>query len=105
MDLRGGSHLFMALYTSELLKTDNQQLADRLTGELRTARILYNTPVVTADSIKINILDTKQMPDVARMARVLIKQYGGTAPVYEITEEQGILTIQTTALHHRNLTK
>ena len=105
LDLRGGSHLLMEVDTSDLLKTDNQQLADRLTGELRTARILYNTPVVTADSIKINILDTKQMPDVARMARVLIKQDGGTAPVYEITEEQGTITIQTTELHQRNLTK
>ena len=105
LDLRGGSHLLMEVDTSDLLKTDNQQLADRLTGELRTARILYNTPVVTADSIKINILDAKQMPDVARMARVLIKPDGGIAPVYEISEEQGMLTIKTTELHQRNLTK
>lgn len=105
LDLRGGSHLLMEVDTSDLLKTDNQQLADRLTGELRTARILYNTPVVTADSIKINILDAKQMPDVARMARVLIKPDGGMAPVYEISEEQGMLTIKTTELHQRNLTK
>ena len=105
LDLRGGSHLLMEVDTSDLLKTDNQQLADRLTGELRTARILYNTPVVTADSIKINILDAKHMPDVARMARVLIKPDGGTAPVYEISEEQGTLIIQTTELRQRNLTK
>ena len=32
LDLRGGSHLLMEVDTSDLLKTDNQQLAERLTG-------------------------------------------------------------------------
>lgn len=105
LDLRGGSHLLMEVDTSDLLRADNQQLADRITGELRTAGILFNTPAVTSASIQINILDAAQMPNVTRIARVLIKPETGSAPVYELSEEQGNLLIHVNEIHQRNLTK
>lgn len=105
LDLRGGSHLLMEVDTSDLLRTDNQQLADNLTGELRAGRIQYHTPVVTAESIRINLPDPARLPEVMRIARVLIKPDASGVPVYELAEEQGSLIIRTNELHQRNLTK
>lgn len=105
LDLRGGSHLLMEVDTSDLLRTDNQQLADQITGELRTAGILYNAPEVTAHSVKVRVLDAKQLPNVTRIARLLIKQDAGAVPMYELSEEPGLLVINTTDAHEKNLTK
>lgn len=105
LDLRGGSHLLMEVDTGDLLRTDNQQLADRLIGELRTARIQHDTPVVTADGIRLSIPDPARLPEAARIARVLVKPEAGATPAHELTEEQGNLIIRTSELHLRNLTK
>lgn len=105
LDLRGGSHLLMEVDTGDLLRTDNQQLADRLIGELRTARIQHDTPVVTADGIRLSIPDPARLPEAARIARALVKPEAGATPAHELTEEQGNLIIRTSELHLRNLTK
>lgn len=105
LDLRGGSHLLMEVDTSSLLHGDNQQLAERLSAELRTAGIAHAKAEVSAQGIYLRPHDVTQLPNVIRIARILIKQEMTEAPIYEIDARADELVVISTGQHRESLHK
>src|SRR5690554_6822930 len=86
LDLRGGSHLLLAVDKAHLQLNTNQALSDRLVDELRLAKIHHGKSAVSTDDIRLSVNDPKQLADAARIARLLVREQGSTSPLYQIQE-------------------
>ena len=51
LDLRGGSHLLMEVDTRNLLKENNQDLADRISTVLREERLFHARPTIGTGTV------------------------------------------------------
>lgn len=101
LDLRGGSHLLLAVDKEHLQRTSNQTLADGLLDELRQARIRYSNLVVTPTEIRLALVDARSLAEAARIARVLVREQGAASPLFDIEEQGKELVLVTTAAHEQ----
>ncbi len=93
LDLRGGSHLLLAIDTDDLMNNQNQQFADELLERLREAEIRYNRPQVTTEIIRISARDIADMPEISRIARALIAEQQSTLPAYTTDTQSSQITL------------
>lgn len=101
LDLRGGSHLLLAVDKEHLQRTSNQTLADGLLDELRQARIRYSNLVVTPTEIRLALVDARSLAEAARIARVLVREQGAASPLFDIEEQGKELVLVATAAHEQ----
>lgn len=106
LDLRGGSHLLLEVDTRELLRNDNQQLANDLTSALRKERIAYTQPLVSADSVQIASKDRRNAAGLERIAKTLNVEADTPAQRFTLKQDprQGSLILSMTAAHREALT-
>jgi SecD/SecF fusion protein len=102
LDLRGGSHLLMELDTQDLLRNQNQQLADQLSDKLREVRIAHARPVVTEDTIQIVPKDPGRLDQVEDISRELIKN-PGALPFYSVKIQPEQIRLQLTDSYRESL--
>lgn len=103
LDLRGGSHLLLEVDTQDLLKSQNEQLAERLTGALRKARIAHDIPQITADAIRLSARDSGRMNELERVVRETIKTPGEGAS-YSINKHGKQIVLMSTDTFRESLT-
>lgn len=101
LDLRGGSHLLLAVDKAHLQLSSNQALADRLVDELRQARIRHTKAVINTQEIRLAVNDAQQLSDVARIARALVREQGAAAPLYEVDQRGNELILAATDAHEQ----
>lgn len=106
LDLRGGSHLLLEVDTRELLRNDNQQLANDLTAALRKERIAFNQPVASIESVQISVRNPRDNPDLKRIALSLNSQpeEPGTRFTLEQAQNQNQWILRMTDAHREALT-
>lgn len=103
LDLRGGSHLLLAVDSEQLLNNSNQNLADKLTDELRTAKIRHSKVQVNQETIRLQVNNAAQLSEVARIARALVREQASPAPLYEFSENGQELLLTSTDAHKQIL--
>ncbi len=103
LDLRGGSHLLLAVDMEELLQSENQQMADALADNLRQADIRYLKPRVDQDSIHVSLRDAGNMEVLTRIARDTLAESQNGAPAYTLDRDNNTLTLSMTQIHHEAL--
>lgn len=94
LDLRGGSHLLLEVDTRDLLREKNQKLARQIAKELRDARIFHAPPIVTGNTIELQLKDASQIDKVRDIIRPLIKPDGGGARLYNVEGDGGTLVLE-----------
>lgn len=106
LDLRGGSHLLLEVDTRELLRNDNQQLANDLTTALRKERIAFTQPAASIESVQIAVRHTRDNPDLKRIALSLNSQPGepGTRFTLEQAQNKNQWILRMTDAHREALT-
>jgi SecD/SecF fusion protein len=103
LDVRGGSHLLLAVNQQQLQLNSNQAFTDKLIDELRVAKIRHDKPQVNSDSIGIGANEAVQLNQIARVARALMREQGGSTPLYHVEEQGKELLLTTTDLHQQAL--
>lgn len=103
LDLRGGSHLLLAVDMEDLLQSENQQFADVVADKLRQEGIRYLRLKATSEQITISLRDTSETPALQRIVRE--EQAGGQAalPAYTVDNREGSLTLAMTEAHREAL--
>lgn len=105
LDLRGGSHLLMAIDSSGLILDQNQQLADELVERLREAGIRYTRPQVSESTITVTARDPADADALGRIARTLIteKAQGSPVPLYTSATDSAGITLEINPAHVENV--
>ncbi|WP_339859641.1 protein translocase subunit SecD [Pseudohongiella acticola] len=103
LDLRGGSHLLLAVDMEELLQNENQQMADVLTDNLRQADIRYLKPRVDQGGIHISLRDAGDMDVLTQVARDTLAESQSGAPAYTLARDNNTLTLSMTQVHREAL--
>lgn len=103
LDLRGGSHLLLAVDLPGLLVEKNRQLADQLGDSLREAGIRYGAAAVTTESIRLPLTDRRQLDDALRTLRPLLKSPSDSVPLYSLSVDEGALLLEITPSHSSEL--
>jgi SecD/SecF fusion protein len=96
LDLRGGSHLLMEVDTRNLLAEKNQSLAERISAELREARIFHARPEATGQQMRVTPNNPADIARVKQLVRPLLQESAGIERGYNLTEQQGTLVITPT---------
>lgn len=96
LDLRGGSHLLLAVDMDDLLQSENQQLADVVADKLRQEGIRYLRPQATAAQITIALRDASEMQALTRIARETLADNQTTMPGYTVDSNGSTLTLTMT---------
>ncbi|MEX2332791.1 MAG: protein translocase subunit SecD, partial [Pseudohongiella sp.] len=99
LDLRGGSHLLLAVDMEDLLQSENQQLADVLADNLRQAGIRYLKPKADMESVQIGLRDASDMEDLTRIARDTLAEAHSGPPAYTLDRDNNTLTLIMTETH------
>ncbi len=97
LDLRGGSHLLLAVDTEALAASDNQQFADQFAAALRADGIAHHTPVVSIEAIRIIPADPARLTDMAAVVRPLAR--AGAERLFSVEQRDGALLIRPTRAH------
>lgn len=105
LDLRGGSHLLLEVDTQELMRFENQQRADQISAVLRDASLAHERPVVTPENIQIKPLGAASGESLSRLARPLVKNPKGGAPLYSQNIETDRLVLRPTSEYTETLTR
>ncbi|HDZ10375.1 protein translocase subunit SecD [Pseudohongiella sp.] len=103
LDLRGGSHLLLAVDMEDLLQSENQQFADSVADRLRQAGIRYLRPQATAEQITVTLRDASAMPELIRIARESVADSQSALPTYTLDSDAGTLTLLITDAHREAL--
>jgi len=103
LDLRGGPHLLLELDTQDLLRNQNQHLAEQFSDELRNVRIAHARPVVSENLIQIIPRDPGHLDEVEDIGPELIEN-PGAAPFYSVKMQAGQLQLQPTEAYRDSLT-
>lgn len=103
LDLRGGSHLLLAVDSAKLQENSNQTLADKLSDELRVAKIRHAKIQVDKAGLRLAVNDAALLQDIARIARALIKEQASPAPLYQFEEQGKELVLISTEAHQQLL--
>ena len=103
LDLRGGSHLLLEVDTQDLLKTQNEQLAEQISSALRKARIAHTPPKATEDVIQVSPREPARLKDVERLAREAVKS-PGNRPSYSVDTHDGQVVLSPTDAYRESLT-
>src|SRR5690606_9629063 len=103
LDLRGGSHLLLAVDSAQLQENSNQTLADKLSDELRIAKIRHDKIQVDNTGLRLAVNDAALLKDVARIARALIKEQASPTPLYQFDEQGRELILTSTEAHQQLL--
>jgi SecD/SecF fusion protein len=103
LDLRGGSHLLLAVDMEDLLQSENQQLADVLTDSLRHADIRYLKPRADQEGVQISLREASDMEDLTRIARDTLAESQSGPPAYTLDRDNNTLTLTMTQIHREAL--
>lgn len=103
LDLRGGSHLLLAVDMDDLLQSENQQLADVLADNLREADIRYLKPRADTAGVEISLRDSADMADLTRIARDTLAENQSGQPAYTLDRNNNTLTLSMTEAHRNAL--
>jgi SecD/SecF fusion protein len=103
LDLRGGSHLLLAVDGEQLLNNSNQSLADKLSDELRTAKIRHTKAQVSEKTIRLQVNDVAQLDEVTRIVRALVREQASPASLYQFSESGKELLLTSTEAHEQML--
>lgn len=103
LDLRGGSHLLMEVDTRNLLKENNQDLADRISAVLRDERLFHARPTIGTDTVSVKPNNPADLVRVRELVTPLLQQNNGTARAYSLDEQGGALVISATREFIQNL--
>lgn len=103
LDLRGGSHLLLEVDTRDLVKNQNEQLAEQIGSALRKARIAHNPPQATEDAIQVSPREPTRLKEVERIARQTVKSPGNT-PSYSVDTHHGQIVLSPTDAYRESLT-
>lgn len=104
LDLRGGSHLLLAVDTAELLKSHHQQLGEKLIDELRLAKIRQDNISYSATGFILPIKDPAQVTEALRIGHALLREQSGSVPFYEVSRENNEVHFSETDALKESLT-
>jgi SecD/SecF fusion protein len=96
LDLRGGSHLLLEVDTQGLALEKNQNLADQLVSQLRTARIFHNRPEATANHMKVTVTDPADLDRVRELLKPLLESTSRGGRGYGVGVDGASLTVTPT---------
>ncbi len=99
LDLRGGSHLLLAVDMDDLLHSENQQLADVIADRLRQDGIRYLRPQVTAQQITIALRDSSELPALQSIVRETLAESQTGLPAYALDSDSSSATLTLTDAH------
>lgn len=99
LDLRGGSHLLLAVDMDDLLQSENQQFADVVADRLRDADIRYLRPQATFEQISISLRDASDMPDLQRIVKEVQTDSQTALPAYSVDSRGGTLILVMNDVH------
>lgn len=103
LDLRGGSHLLLAVDTEKLLYNNHQSVADSLENELGLAKIRHDYINTEQHTIQLLLANPSDAKAAASIARALLKDQGSPVPLYELNLQGKELLLQPTAMLEQTL--
>lgn len=99
LDLRGGSHLLLAVDMQDLLQSENQKLADAIADRLRNAGVRYLRPQVSDESIAIALRDNSEQSALQGIVRATLAESQTALPAYTLDSGNGTVTLTLTDAH------
>lgn len=99
LDLRGGSHLLLAVDMEDLLQSENQQLGDAIADRLRQDGIRYLRPQATPEQLTVTLRDSSELPALQRIARETLAESQTALPNYTLDSSNSSVTLTLTDTH------
>ncbi len=103
LDLRGGSHLLLAVDTEDLLSSTNRQLVQQITPALREAGVHHEPIAVSADAIGIVATTTDQLDALETVVKEVISSMAD-ASSYSVRQRDGQVILDPSADYRDSLT-
>ena len=103
LDLRGGSHLLLAVDMEDLLQSENQQLGDALADRLQQDGIRYLRPQATPEQLTLTLRDSGELPALQRIIRETLAESQTALPAYTLDSGNAAVTLTLTDAHRDTL--
>lgn len=105
LDLRGGSHLLLAVDTETLLQNDHEQLTNQMVDVLREARLFIEKPVSNSHSVKLTPKNPEQLSQLEKLVKPLLTDPKGGLDLYQLDETDKSVIIRATKAYRASLIK
>ncbi|MCX4188967.1 protein translocase subunit SecD [Methylophaga sp. OBS3] len=105
LDLRGGSHLLLAIDTETLLQNEHEQLTNQMVDVLREARLFIEKPVSNSHGVKLTPKNPEQLSQLEKLVKPLLTEPNGGLDLYQLDETDNSVIIRATKAYRASLIK